>query len=78
MLMLYCLSLCLVANTHAYHHIIGSSTARDQGALGTQHSPSRIETNSPSLEQVKHQLHNLLLDFALQSSLYAMVVHLCI
>jgi hypothetical protein len=60
MLKLYCLSLCLVTNTHAYHRVVGSNAARDQGALGGQHSPSRIETISPSLEQGKHQLYNLL------------------
>jgi hypothetical protein len=39
---------------------IGSNAALDQGALGEQHSPSFVETNSPSLEQGKHRLHNLL------------------
>jgi hypothetical protein len=39
---------------------IGSIIAHGQEALGGQHSPSRAETNSLSLEQGKHQLHNLL------------------
>jgi hypothetical protein len=39
---------------------IGSNAARGQEALGGQHSPSHAKTNSSSLEQGKHRLHNLL------------------
>jgi hypothetical protein len=37
-------------NTHAYHCVIGSNPAHDEGALGGQHSPSHTETNPPSFE----------------------------
>jgi hypothetical protein len=49
-----------LAHIHAYHCIIDSNFARDQGALGGQHLPSRVKTNPPSFEQGKHRLHNLL------------------
>jgi hypothetical protein len=39
---------------------IDSNATLDQGALGVQHSPRFVETNPPSLEEGKHQLHNLL------------------
>jgi hypothetical protein len=37
---------------------IGSNTTLEQGAFGGRHSPSFDETNTPSFEQGKHQLHN--------------------
>jgi hypothetical protein len=43
-----------LAHTHAYHRVIGSNSTRDQGALGGQHLPSRVETISPSFEQGRH------------------------
>jgi hypothetical protein len=55
---------------------IGSNAARGQEAIGGQHSPSCVETNSLSLEQGKHRLHNLLYDFTLQTLFPAIVVHL--
>jgi hypothetical protein len=43
-----------LTHTHAYICVIGSNSARDQGALGGQHSPSCAETNSSSFEQGKY------------------------
>jgi hypothetical protein len=38
---------------------IGSNAARGSEELEGQHSPSHIETNSPSFEQGKHRFHDL-------------------
>jgi hypothetical protein len=60
MLFSACVPYASLTHTQAYHCVIGSNSAHDQGALGGQHSPSRAKTNSPSFEQGKNLLHNLL------------------
>jgi hypothetical protein len=58
---------------------IGSNTELEQGAFGGQHWRSFPKTNSPSVEQGKHRLHNRSHRVSFYNRyIMFMIVHLCI